>query len=197
MEALLGGLLTADGVLRHWVVVHRWAPLDALMLAVSTVGRVGLVWLALGFVAWRLDRRRAAGVWQMVLAASLATTLAEAVVKPIVHRPRPFEVVADAPLIGGEPGEYSFPSGHAASSFAAAFALSHVWPTARLPFWALAVLITLSRVYIGVHYPLDVIAGALLGLAVGYFVIGRTRWRIETRKPRDERPADAPGGMGL
>ena len=64
------------------------------------------------------------------------------------------------------PATYSFPSGHATVSFACATVLALAVPRLRVPLYALATLISFSRVYVGVHYPLDVLAGAALGVAI-------------------------------
>lgn len=89
-------------------------------------------------------------------------------IKNIVKRDRPFISNPDIiPLVNET--SYSFPSGHAASSFVAATFLSLHYPKYRIPLFVLAFLIAVSRVYVGVHYPTDVIAGACLGIAVGYF----------------------------
>ena len=65
------------------------------------------------------------------------------------------------------PHTHSFPSGHAATSFACVTVLGAAVPRARPPLYALAALVAWSRVYVGVHYPVDVLAGALLGIAAG------------------------------
>ncbi len=69
------------------------------------------------------------------------------------------------------PGDSSFPSSHAATAFAAAGVVAMRYPALRLPLFALATLIAVSRVYLGVHYPLDVIAGACLGLGVAWITV--------------------------
>jgi undecaprenyl-diphosphatase len=71
-------------------------------------------------------------------------------------------------VIDRRPLTYSFPSGHAASSVAGAVTLSQLWPAGRVVLWSLATLVALSRIYVSVHYPLDVLGGALLGLACAW-----------------------------
>jgi undecaprenyl-diphosphatase len=173
---LIDLLLSADAALRAALAAHHSPALDLLMLAASAAGRFGLVWIALALVAAmrRPARRRAA--WQVVLAVLVAAIVATVVLKPLVARPRPFVGVTDVRVIGERLPTWSFPSGHAAESFAGAFALARAWPAARVAGWLLAALIAFSRVYLGVHYPFDVIGGALVGLACAGFVVGRTIW---------------------
>ena len=145
------------------------------MIALSAVGRLAL-WLGLGLLGVALGRARGKGIWQMCLAMLLAFLVNDVVLKPLVRSARPFERAVHARVIGPAPRDYSFPSGHAATSFAAALALSRAWPAGALLWFALAALISYSRVYLGVHYPIDLAGGLLVGLACGWFVVGRTRW---------------------
>jgi len=120
-----------------------------------------------------------------VFAVILADLLALAV-KAIVNRPRPHL----DPLVR-VPTDWSFPSGHAATSFAGATMLSLFFPRLAPVLYGLAVAIAFSRVYVGVHYPLDVIAGAALGTAVGYGVFRALP--TLARFPRRPRAAPPPG----
>ena len=89
-------------------------------------------------------------------------------IKLIVKRPRP--VLEGLPPLGGAPSSLSFPSAHATSSFAVATAMFRVDPLrGRLPS-SLALALSLGRPYLGMHYPSDVLAGALLGVALGLIV---------------------------
>jgi len=92
--------------------------------------------------------------------------------KPLIDRARPFEVVEAARVITTRSLTSSLPSGHAASAVAGALATGRLFPVARPIFWALAALIAVSRVYTGVHWPSDVLAGALVGFACGWFALG-------------------------
>ena len=95
-----------------------------------------------------------------------ASDLTTVAIKAIVQRPRPFSIVPEAdPLFGGTLGT-SFPSGHAATAFAGAVILA-VLVRRAIPFLlTLAVLVAFSRIYVGVHYPLDVLGGAAIGTTV-------------------------------
>lgn len=146
------------------------------MLLLSFVGRRGGIWIVLGVLLALRRRSAAQGVWQMVLAIGLATLITDTVIKPAVGRLRPFEADPAIRVIDTRPETRSFPSGHSATAFAGAYALARVWPEARVGLWALAVLIGFSRIYVGAHYPLDVLGGALLGVLCAAFVVGGSIW---------------------
>jgi decaprenylphosphoryl-5-phosphoribose phosphatase len=116
----------------------------------ARAGENGVLWFAIGALA--RDRR----ALRVVLAALLANTA----VKQVVRRPRP--VLADLPPLAATVSGLSYPSAHAATSFAAAGAL----PLPSLPLYVAAGAMALTRPYLGVHYPSDVVAGAALGWAV-------------------------------
>jgi membrane-associated phospholipid phosphatase len=102
--------------------------------------------------------------------ASLAVTAAvvNVAVKPLARRPRPDRLAGDVPLARHVrmPSSDSFPSGHAAAAFAFATGVGHISPAAAVPLRALGGLVAYSRVHTGVHYPADVLAGALIGTAL-------------------------------
>jgi len=101
------------------------------------------------------------------VAASLGTSyLVQQVIKPVARRKRPF-VGRDVVVVGIKPEDASFPSGHTASSFAAATALSTFYPKAAPMAFALATLVGLSRVHLGHHFPSDVAIGSVIGVGTG------------------------------
>jgi undecaprenyl-diphosphatase len=144
----------------------RWAPLTVVFVLAST-------W----FVKWPLiiaagcagDAKRKCFP-RAACAAALAVTTAALLVtlfKELFDRARPPVADPSVDPIGIVPASASFPSGHAATAFAAAVAVALVYPRLGRPLLALAAVVALSRIYLGVHYVLDVAAGALLGIAVG------------------------------
>jgi len=102
----------------------------------------------------------------LVATVALTTQLATTLLKYAVQRDRPPTVVLDPEPLLDVPTTSSFPSGHTSSSFACAWVLSRLAPRLTVPLFALAALIGFSRIYVGVHYPLDVLAGAVFGILV-------------------------------
>ena len=162
----------------QWLRAHHTPLLDVVMAGISDIARGGGIWIALACLIALLHRSRWRAVMHVLLAVGLTFLLTDAVAKPLFNRARPFEQNAESRVYGYRPTTRSFPSGHAASAIAGAWALVRLAPEARVIFWVVAVLVAFSRVYLGVHYPADVLGGVLLGLAVGSFVVGGTRWRF-------------------
>lgn len=167
-------LLEADRAVGSHVAAAIASPvLQSLFLWASIIGRGGMVWLALGLVAWFVTPARRGAVWRLALSIGLSALLVDGVVKPLVDRARPFTGHPEAVVLDVRPDTASFPSGHAANAAAGATALARVWPAGTLPFWGLALLIALSRVVVGVHFPTDVVSGLIFGYAVARFVCAR------------------------
>jgi adenine-specific DNA-methyltransferase len=165
----------------------RWGPLTAAMALLSAPWVKGVVIAAAGAAA-DLRRRPRALPWTPVLAtaALAAASVASALLKGVVGRARPPlddpGLTALVPL----PGDASLPSGHAATAAAAATAVALLHPRLRLPLAALVAAICASRVYLGVHYPSDVLAGLALGVAIGWLVVAGARRAV--RGGREDGP---------
>lgn len=142
--------------------------LDVVMVAVSAFGNVGAGWVVLGIVLIGFKRYRRTGI-AVVVAVVVAGILSKLIIGELVMRPRPCDVNPEVPLLIPRPFGTSFPSGHASAAFAAAAVLiAFRMPKAlTIPVCVIAVLVAISRLYLYVHYPTDVLAGALLGALVG------------------------------
>jgi undecaprenyl-diphosphatase len=138
--------------------------LDPIFVGLSHAGTFGAVWLVIA-VALALLRRRPELVL-LVLAADAAADLLAFVLKRYVDVERPAVRYAHPKALVTVPRDHSFPSGHAATSFACATILAFAFPRLAVPLYLFAAAIAFSRVYVGVHYPFDVVGGALLGVAV-------------------------------
>lgn len=149
-----------------WIQAHIAAPwLDTLMVIITKSGDLAAVWFILAALLCLKREHRSLGL-RVIVALLLSVLLCNALLKPLFHRLRPFELVEYALLIPVPHGS-SFPSGHSCASFAAACAL---WRGPRrlfAPALVYAAAIAFSRMYLFVHFPGDVLGGALLGAAIG------------------------------
>jgi undecaprenyl-diphosphatase len=177
-------MLGWDRRLEGWIVAHRVGVLDPVAQGLSYVGVSAAVWLAIALVAAIARRRVEIFLW--TAATALVASLTTDVLKAATSRDRP-----DVDTLVARPHSSSFPSGHAATSFACATVLSAFEPRFRVPLYLLATLIALSRTYVGVHFPLDVLAGAAWGLVVGLLAVRALRRLAGGR--RRSRPAQRAG----
>jgi undecaprenyl-diphosphatase len=170
-----------DTSLLHYVIQLRRPWLDDVMLLASALGAGGFVWWVTALITMVFPRKRAAA-WRLLLAVIFTFVLNDVILKPVFDRPRPFLVDAGITVIDAKPTSGSLPSGHAAMAVAGAIAGSRMLPGSAWVWWPLAVLVAVSRVYIGVHWPSDVLAGAVIGLGSAWFVLGgANRWSIRLR----------------
>lgn len=138
--------------------------LDRIVGALGSFGEMGIGWAGLGVggALVQPDRRR---LWLTAATAAPIAILANYSVKLTIGRQRP--LIDDHPPLARAPSKLSFPSAHSTSAVAAATVLGRVAPGARPAFYGLAGAICLGRPYLGMHYPSDVLAGAVLGAAIG------------------------------
>jgi len=163
-----------DARIAVWVATHRIHALNDVFVGLGTIEKLGLVWVV---AAAAICATRGFGVWKTVLFAlgvGMTTLAADGVsflIKDATHRTRPFVAHPEIhPLYAVHSS--SFPAGHAATAFAGATVLTYVARRAAPVLYAFAALIGFSRVYDGVHYPTDVLAGAAIGVTVGLAAIG-------------------------
>jgi membrane-associated phospholipid phosphatase len=144
----------------------RWEPATAILTLLSAWWVKGPLLVAAGFCA---DLRCKRAFPLVALAAAVSFFVASglnALIKDLVARSRP-PLSMDLDALVGLPGSPSFPSGHAMSAFAVAAAIAVLAPRTRWPVLGVAATIAFSRVYLGVHFWIDVLAGAALGIAIG------------------------------
>jgi undecaprenyl-diphosphatase len=177
---LIGALGAADqAVLRF---LRTKAPHDEVtegaFKTLGTIGEFAAVWVAIGLAGAGADpvRRRR---WLIGAATGPAAVAVNYGVKVAIGRERP--LIEDHPPLARAPSKLSFPSAHTTSSFAAATAFGRVEPRTRLPLYALATGICISRPYLGMHYPSDVLAGVALGTLIGGLVPGVGERTLEER----------------
>jgi undecaprenyl-diphosphatase len=169
-----------DHLVFHWLRSFQPAFLTMVMAGLSDVARGAILWFALALLVPCVRPGRWQAAFQAVLAIALTIVVVETVAKPLFNRARPYDTYPDTVTLVHRPSTSSLPSGHAANAIAAAYVLSRLAPEARGIFWLLALLVAISRVYLGVHYPADVLAGAAIGWGVAAFVVGRTVWRFSS-----------------
>lgn len=172
--------------------------LDWLMPLITALGNGGALWIFTGVVLLCFRRTRPAGV-MLLVGLALGALIGNGLLKPLIARERPCWVDFRVDLLIPEPQDFSFPSGHTLSSAVAATILTlwrHSWGRVAIP---LAALIAFSRLYLFVHFPSDVLAGALIGIGLGFLVYDcgdAILQRIRRRKEamRHERSAHRFGG---
>lgn len=166
-------LLEMDGRFLLWLKETCAHPiLDNIMIFVSALGDGGFIWIALGLLFLFIGSKHK--IWQkrgLLLLFSLAANamVCNLLLKPLVARTRPYDLYGYDILIPPV-GDGSFPSGHTSASFAAAtaiYAMNKKWGVAA---YAFATLMGFSRLYLGVHFPTDVLAGAAIGVLMAKVV---------------------------
>ena len=139
--------------------------LDGIWLFITHLGDEGILWIALGIVLLFWKKTRPIG-FTILISLLLDLLIVNVTLKGWIARPRPFVVnEAIRPLITNVSPYRSFPSGHSGGSFSAMLAL-YRWVPKKIgiPAVVLAALVALSRLYVGVHYPTDILAGLLVGV---------------------------------
>lgn len=170
-------LFIQDNIRQPW--------LNPVMVGITSLGDAGLVWALICFTLFLIPKTRRLGT-MCCFAFLFMVILNNLIIKEIVDRARPFVTVKNLIPLGRIPSDSSFPSGHTASSFAVATViLCRTKLRTGIPCMILAVLISLSRLYVGVHYPTDVLVGffvgilcAFIGMKVGNFAYAKVTGRF-------------------
>ena len=144
--------------------------MDKVMVISTYLGNGGIIWIILAVLLMISKKYRRLG-FLAIAALILSTVLGEGVLKHVVQRIRPSVDIPAANLLITKPLSYSFPSGHTTSSFAVAGVLAKYLKNYALEFFSLASLIAFSRLYLYIHYPIDILAGIILGLICSGIII--------------------------
>ena len=163
-----------------FILINNYTPrtafTDAFFHQLSLWFGGGWAWIMAGALTWPFHRAWATTMLKGVtLPIWVAGLVVEGPVKKYFRRRRPFIDIVRAIVVGKKPGNWSFPSGHSATAFAGARMLSRCAPRWRLLWYSIASLVAFSRIYLGAHYPGDVVSGSLLGVGIAEVV----RWFIK------------------
>lgn len=167
----------------------RWEPLTAFFVVASAWWVKWPLFAVVGGFCDACERRRLPWAMSAALFAAASAGLVVMLAKEAVDRARPAVANPWLDPVGSIPASASFPSGHSATAFATAVAVSLVYPRLRVPLLLLAALVALSRVYLGMHYATDVVVGSALGAAIGLAAGSLVLW--VARRPTE--PARRPG----
>lgn len=180
---MIEAIVELDGNILLWIQEAVRNPiLTPVFTFITTLGNAGMIWII--FCILLLSKKSTRRIGAMGILALLGSVLINnLLLKKLVERPRPFDIIEGLQPIVMRPKDFSFPSGHTGSSFAVATVFYRNLPK-RFGVWMLllAALMGVSRVYVGVHYPTDVLAGMLVGIAIGLAIDGLVHWREEKKK---------------
>lgn len=164
----------------------RNAILDPFFIFITHLGDSGIIWIIISLVFLFFQKTRKVGC-MMIIAMLLSLLFNNVILKNLVARVRPYEAIDGLQRIIEAQPDWSFPSGHSASSFAAAVV---IWKCmdkkVGISALVLAFLISISRLYVGVHYPTDVLFGILSGTCLALLVVYTfEKYNIKKRMMRD------------
>ena len=161
--------------------------LTAIMVFFSRIGNSGILWIVTGLVLL-IPKRTRRGGFDVLICLAAAFLINDYVLKVLVARVRPYDVINGLTILVPPESSFSFPSGHTNSSFAAALALTLAFGKRGALAYIPAVLMAFSRCYVGVHYPSDVLVGMLVGTLVSLAVYLLLRRYIKSDFIRKKAP---------
>jgi undecaprenyl-diphosphatase len=170
----MAGLMSLDELmLRAILELPRPPWLIAFVDAASMAATFAAIWVALALLLTLLGEIRPAHFLRLIVALALVHVTVDVVLKPLIGRPRPPHALEDLQVSVTVPESRSFPSGHAANAVAAGVFLTAVWTrrSARLPLWCAVFVVAAARVFLGIHYPLDALAGSAVGALCAWAVL--------------------------
>ena len=182
-EMALEAVFQFDSSILLWIQNNlRTGFLDPIMKAITMLGDKGMIWILITLALLIVRRTRRLGV---ICAASMVIGLlvTNLIIKNWAARIRPYELIPGLQCIVPLAKDYSFPSGHATNSLACAWVLFRKTPKKYgVPALILAILISLSRLYVGIHYPTDVLGGVVIGICSAVLAMWLVP-RLETKFP--------------
>lgn len=143
--------------------------LDNIMVFLTNLGDVGLIWLIISIILLFKKKTRKCGILIMI-SMVIGLILGNGILKNLIQRQRPCWIDTSILLLIPNPTDYSFPSGHTIASFEAATMILLHNKKWGIPAMILAILISFSRMYLFVHFPTDILAGAILGILIAVSV---------------------------
>ncbi|EJO5346315.1 phosphatase PAP2 family protein [Clostridium botulinum] len=155
--------------------------LDKIMIFITTLGNLGIIWIVISILLILSKKYRKIGIL-CISSLVLTSLIGEVVLKNLVQRARPFTAIEGINLLVKAPKSFSFPSGHTASSFAVAVVIGKTLKKFKVPVYILAISIAFSRLYLYVHYPSDVLVGALIGIIsanIIFYIYNKQEYKLK------------------
>lgn len=168
-----------QAILRFFIELHS-PLLDKIMIFITNLGENGEIWIALGLILLIVKKTRKAGI-TVLLSLIIMLLFGDLFLKNMIARTRPYYTM-EVGIIIPDPKSYSFPSGHTASSFAVAFALFKYYKKYAVVYFSAASLMAITRLYLTVHYPTDILGGIIVGFLcaeVGYLILNKIYSKFE------------------
>lgn len=176
-------ILNIDNSILDFIQNNLRSPkLDKIMSLITSLGNIGIIWMVIALIAISIRKYRKYG-YIILGALLLCMIVGNITLKNLVGRARPFNANEKLNLlIISAPQDFSFPSGHTMCSFAAATVICYINKKAGVLAIILSMLIGFSRLYLYVHYPSDVLVGAIIGIFLGYISIMLYKYIVENKR---------------
>lgn len=183
----MNAILEWDASVLLWIQENmRTDLMTTIMKAITRLGDGGSLWIVLAIVLLALNKTRKVGATS-ALALIITFLTVNVGIKNVVARTRPYEVIEGLTNLVGKQSDFSFPSGHSAHAFAVGVVILIMMPKKiGVPVFVISILMAFSRLYVGVHYPTDVIAGVVLGTIIAFISVFVVNKICEAWKKRNK-----------